>query len=112
MIINKDNYSEFFKSEEDIKKVLSHSDDPTKVGQVIYFLNIYLAELVTKGDIISFSINDNRFEVHTEKYVINMLVIHSGDVCFYTINKSTNYKGNYQRKMFFRAVIDYLNNLI
>jgi hypothetical protein len=82
MNINKENYGEFFRTEEALEKVLSHDDDPRKVRQVIFFLDQYLEELKTKGDIKSFSREENRFDVHTEKYLISMLVIHSGDVCF------------------------------
>lgn len=59
----------------------------------------YLKFLDIKGDIENFSLEENQFEINTPRYAIYILVLHSGDVFQYTINKKTSYKANYDKRM-------------
>ncbi|WP_342598809.1 hypothetical protein MHB48_15235 [Psychrobacillus sp. FSL H8-0483] len=112
MIINKENYSEFIKDEYELSFVLALEDDELLFDTNLTTLKNHLSSLKNKGFIEKFSHEDNRFHVITEKYLINLKVLHNGDVCQYTINKKTQNKGNYSRRMFPEAIINTFNKFV
>ena len=110
MNINKENYSEFIKVERELELVLMLEEDSTRVNQVLYTLKKYLEHKKTRGDILNYSIQENRLEIDAPRYTIFLLVLHSGDVCQYTINKKNKTKANYSRRMIFESVLNTLDN--
>lgn len=99
MIIDRELYSEFIKDEYKLEFVLSLEEEPRIVSQILSTLEKHLKFLVKKGEVETFSLKENRFEIDTQRYVIYILVLHSGDVYLYTMNKKTNYKANYDKRM-------------
>ena len=112
MTINRDNYSEFIKSEKELKLMLGLSGDSEHVNNVLHALENYLQINKVSGDLENFNIKENRLEIETSRYIIYMLVLHNGDVCQYTVNKRTKKSANYSRRMRFTSVIDTLNNFL
>lgn len=112
IIINRDTYSEFIKDEKKLQSILHHDEVTSRISQILYVLKYYLENYKITDEIKNYSIKGNRIEVDTEKYIICMLVLHTGDVCQYTINKKTKHKGNYNRRMNPVAVMETLNKYI
>lgn len=112
MNINRGNYGEFIKDDNELKFVLGTEKDPEKVVLVLQFLQNHLQLNKTLGNVENFSIEENRIEIETSRYTIYMLVLHSGDVSQYTINKRTNKPANYSRRMFFNSALDTLDNYL
>lgn len=112
MNINKESYSEFIKDEYELSFVLALEDEELLFNTNLTTLKNHLSSLENKGFIEKFSHEDNRFHVITEKYLINLMVLHNGDVCQYTVNKKTNNKANYSRRMFTEAVISTFNKYV
>ena len=112
MNYNKENYSEFIKDERELEFVLGMEEETKRVSQVLATLTKYLEIRKAIGEVKDFSIEGNRFEIETERYFIFILVLHNADVCQYTINKKTNTKANYSRRMYFESIIDTLDKFI
>ncbi|MEK5208125.1 hypothetical protein [Psychrobacillus sp. FSL H8-0510] len=106
MNIKREDYSEFIKDERELEFVLMLEEDPTRVNQVLYTLKKYLELKKTIGEVLNYTIQENRFEIDAPRYAIFMLVTHTGDVCQYTINKKNKTKANYSRRMIFESVLD------
>lgn len=112
MNINKDNYSEFIKDDYELSFVLGMDDEEERVDNILIMLKKIIDEKKLSGDVNYYFIEGNRLEINTSKYIIHLLVLHNGDVCQYTVNKKTDYKGNYTRRMIFESVLDTLNKYI
>lgn len=112
MRISRVNYSEFIKDNGELEFVIGMKDDTERVNQVLSVLKKYLEFKKAVGDVESFSIDENRIEIDSLRYNINMLVLHNGDVSQYTINKKTKMRANYSRRMIFESVLDTLEKYI
>ena len=112
MNINREDYSEFIKDERELEFVLMLEEDSTRVNQVLYTLKKYLELKKTIGEVLNYSIENNRLEIDAPRYTIFMLVTHTGDVCQYTINKKNKTKANYSRRMIFESVLDTLDKYL
>lgn len=109
MNFNKENYSEFIKDEHELEFVLALEEELTRVNQLLFALEKYLEDKKTKGDVLNYSIVENRLEIDAPRYTIFLLVLHNGDVCQYTVNKKNKTKANYSRRMYFESVLSALN---
>lgn len=109
MNINKEDYSEFIKDEYKLEFVLGLDEESIKVNQVMQYLRKYLELEKSRGNVRNYSIQENRLEIDAPRYTIFLLVLHSGDVCQYTINKKNKTKGNYSRRMTFQSALDTLD---
>ncbi|MFE6167511.1 hypothetical protein ACFVP8_06465 [Viridibacillus arvi] len=103
-------YSEFI-PEKDMKFVMSLKKEPIYIENHKAALLDFLMDARASGK-CTHTQKDNLFEIDAEKYIIKILIIHSGDACFFTINKKTGYKGNIGRRMFTYNVQNYLGNFI
>ncbi|MFJ8063313.1 hypothetical protein ACIQYS_01595 [Psychrobacillus sp. NPDC096426] len=112
MNINRENYSEFIKDERELEFVLMLDEESTRVDQVLYTLKKYLEIKKSIGDILNYSIQENRLEIDAPRYTIFALVLHTGDVCQYTINKKNKTKANYSRRMIFESVLDTIDKYL
>ncbi|HWJ80181.1 MAG TPA: hypothetical protein VNR61_19120 [Niallia sp.] len=112
MKFNTDEYKEFIKDESELNFMVTYDEQPDDVELVYKGIKMFLDSSLRNKEINNYTIVENRIEIDAKKYYIHMLILHSGDVCQYTINKKTNYKGNYSRRMFPRAVIDTMMNFI
>ncbi|MEK5215258.1 hypothetical protein [Psychrobacillus sp. FSL H8-0487] len=114
MIIDKEIYREFIKDEYKLQFYLGEDEEPEIVSQILSIIIRYLKSLDEEGDIENFSFEGNRFEINTPRYLIYILVIHSGDVFRYTLNKKTNRKVNYDKRMGLdsRAVLKMIGNFL
>ena len=109
MIINKEEYTEFIKDEYELEFVNALEEEKDTVNYILIALEKLLDGKRVRGEINNFSIQGNRIMVDAPRYLIHMLVLHNGDVCQYTVNKKTNQKANYIRRMFFQSVLDNLD---
>jgi len=109
MNINKEDYREFIKDEYKLEFVLGLDEESIKVKQVMQYLRKYLELEKSNGNVRNYSIQENRLEIDAPRYTIFLLVLHTGDVCQYTINKKNKTKANYSRRMTFQSALDTLD---
>lgn len=112
MNFNREEYSEFIKSEKELNLMLALDENEEHAELILNMLKDHLENKKTTGDVLDYSIRENRIEIDAPRYNIFMLILHNGDVCYYTINKKLKQKGNYDRKMRFFSLIDNLNKYL
>lgn len=99
VIIDKEVYSEFITDESKLEFFLGGDEEPEIVSQILHTILERLKFLDENGDIENFTIEGNRFEINASRYIIHVLVLHSGDVFLYPIHKKTNYKSKSHKRM-------------
>lgn len=110
--IDIESYKEFIKDERELEFVLGLTEETILVDQKMTALQLHLEHKKNAGEVFNYFIRENRIEVDASRYTIYLLVLHNGDVCQYTLNKRSETRANYSRRMYFRATLDTLDKFI
>ena len=109
MNISKENYSEFIKDEYELEFILGLEEELERVNLLLDILKNHLEHKKSMGDILNYSIQENKLEIDAPRYTIFLLVLHNGDVCQYTNNKKNKTNANYSRRMTYQSALDTLD---
>ncbi len=74
-------------------------------------IDSFLKNAELKGQ-CTYSQKENLFEIDAKRYIIKVLVIHTGDACCFTINKRTGNIVNRRRMLFTEATENYLETYL
>ncbi|WP_144788938.1 hypothetical protein [Lysinibacillus fusiformis] len=101
-----DNYKEYFKTEEQLQTKTAYSIDETVYQIQKESLELYL---LTKG--FKYSNAGEKYVISSAKYEVHLVLLPSGDFAYYTINRKTKQKANYNQAFKFSALTHQFNKL-
>ncbi|MGE7604919.1 type II toxin-antitoxin system HicB family antitoxin [Peribacillus sp. NPDC097675] len=103
-------YGEFV-LEKDMNFVMNLEPDNIHIERHKEVIGSFLKYAELKGQCTYFQ-KDNLFEIDAKRYIIKILVIHSGDACGFTINKRTGNIVNRRRMLYTEATENYLETYL
>lgn len=85
--------------------------DNSQIERQKAVIDSFLKNAELKGQ-CTYSQKENLFEIDAKRYIIKVLVIHTGDACCFTINKRTGNIVNRRRMLFTEATENYLETYL
>lgn len=101
-------YSPYFKSKEELKKALSYGTSSIDREKNIKFIK---TAVKNHSKCLLQIIHEITGIIITPKYEIHFAILPSGDVAYYTVNKKSKRKGNFQRIMGIKTLHNHLIKL-